>query len=250
MCGRFVLAASTGDLLGEFEIEHVVHPAPAPSWNVAPTDVVALVTARHEAAEESSSAAAVSGVVRQLRTARWGLVPGWSKDPTSAAGMINARSETVATKPAFRAAAARRRCLVPANGYYEWAAAGRTKTPFYLRDAHDAMLAMAGVFEVWHDPALPEDHPDRLLWTVAVITRAAPDSLGHIHDRSPVVVPRDLRADWLDCSRPDGPTVTDLLAAIPAPRLVPREVGRAVGNVRNNGPSLIEPVEAAPGALF
>jgi putative SOS response-associated peptidase YedK len=144
----------------------------------------------------------------------------------------------------------RRRCLVPANGYYEWAGSGRAKTPFYLHDADDAVLAMAGLFEIWRDPALPDDHPDSLLRTVAVITRAAPDSLGHIHDRSPVVVPRDLRADWLDCTQADGPGVTELLAVIPPPSLVPREVGSAVGNVRNNGPSLIEPAPAGPGVLF
>lgn len=242
-----MLASSTDYLLSEFEILHLVHPAPVPSWNIAPSQQVAMVTER--AAEP-----AAADPSRELRPARWGLVPYWARDRSSGLTMINARSETVTSKPAYRAAATRRRCLVPADGYYEWAGSGRGKTPYYLHDAHDAVLAMAGLYEIWRDPALPEDHPDRLLWTVSVITRAAPDALGHIHDRSPVVVPRDLRADWLDCSAAEAETagsdVTELLAAIPPPSLVPREVGRAVGNVRNNDPSLIQPAEAAPAALF
>jgi putative SOS response-associated peptidase YedK len=251
MCGRFVLATSTDDLQREFEIEHLVNPMPAPSWNVAPTDPVAMVTERRASGGPTAAEGSVGTAgVRELRTARWGLVPHWATDRSIGPKMINARSETVASKPAFRAAAARRRCLVPANGYYEWSGSGSAKTPFYLHDADDAVLAMAGLYEIWRDPELPEDHPDRLLWTVTVITRAAPDSLGHIHDRSPVAVPRDLRSDWLDCWQPDGPSATELLAAIPPPRLVPREVGRAVGNVRNNDPSLIEPAEVVPDALF
>lgn len=239
-----MLATSTDDLLAEFGVQHVVHPAPAPSWNVAPTDPVAMVTERR-----GGDASIGSGPVRELRTARWGLVPHWAKQRSAGLSMINARAETLATKPAFRAAAARRRCLVPANGYYEWSGPERIKTPYFLHGAHGEILAMAGLYEIWRDPALPDDHPDRLLWTVAVVTRAAPDALGHIHDRSPVVVPGDLRDDWLDCAGA-APDVQDLLAAIPPPNLVPRQVGRAVGNVRNNGPSLIEPAAAAPGSLF
>ncbi len=250
MCGRFVLATSTDDLQREFEIERLHGPAPEPSWNVAPTDPVAVVTARPDRGASAGADASEAAVVRELRTARWGLVPHWAKDRSIGAKMINARSETVASKPAFRAASARRRCLVPADGYYEWSGSGPARTAYFLRGADDAVLAMAGLYEIWRDPELPADHPDHLVWTVTVITRAAPDSLGHIHDRSPVVVPRDLRADWLDSARPGGPSATDLLAAIPPPGLVPREVGRAVGNVRNNDPSLIEPVGSAPGALF
>lgn len=245
MCGRFVLATSTDDLLAEFDIQHVVHPAPEPSWNVAPTDPVALVAERRV-----PNAPPGGPLRRELRAGRWGLVPHWAKERSTGLSMINARAETLESKPAFRAAAARRRCLVPSNGYYEWTASGRTKTPYFLHDAHDAVLAMAGLYEVWRDPALPDDHPERLLWTVAVVTRAAPDTLGHIHDRTPVVVPPDLRADWLNCADTDAgpaPDVRDLLAAIPPPHLVPREVGRAVGNVRNNGPSLIEPAAEEPG---
>ncbi|MEO7125651.1 MAG: SOS response-associated peptidase [Nakamurella sp.] len=295
MCGRFVLAYSTEDLLSEFEVDHVVEAGPAPSWNVAPTQRVRIVIERYDGGSVSggeifcshapgghipsneNDASLGNTPVRLLRTARWGLVPHWAKDRSIGQKMINARSETVAVKPAFRAAAARRRCLVPANGYFEWMAdsidgkggagggAGNGgKTPYYLHDPEDAVLAMAGLYEIWRDDSLPEDHPDHLLLTTTVITRAAPDALGHIHDRSPVVVPRDLREDWLNCGptqsnggskagaggEGDAPGAAELLAAIPPPTLVPREVGKAVGNVRNNSPSLIEPAPAGVNGLF
>lgn len=256
MCGRFVLAASTDELMAEFDIEHLVHPAPPPSWNIAPTDPVAMVTERTGGRSTAGTGTGAAVTARELRAARWGLIPPWAKDRAVGSGMINARSETVASKPAYRAAAARRRCLVPADGYYEWSGSGRAKTPYFLHDAHDEVLAMAGIYEIWRDPTLPDDHPDRLQWSVAVITRAAPDTVGHIHDRSPVVVPREMRADWLGSAHPDGPHdgphINELLAAIPPPRLVPRQVGRAVGTVRNNSRSLIEavPNAAVPNAAL
>lgn len=281
MCGRFVLAYSTDDLRSEFEVSHVVEPDLAPSWNVAPTQQVRIITEQYDddgpIPGGERDAALGNASIRQLRTARWGLVPHWAKDRSIGQKMINARSETVAVKPAFRAAAARRRCLIPANGYYEWmvdSADGRSggtgkggrggKIPYYLHDPDDTVLAMAGLFEVWRDQSVPEDHPDHLLLTTTVITRAAPDALGHIHDRSPVVVPRDLRGDWLDCGPIDSDGgskagsgvgggalgAAELLAAIPPPTLVPREVGKAVGNVRNNAPSLIEPVATDDSGLF
>src|SRR5699024_4335164 len=116
------------------------------------------------------------------------LVPHWAKDPSIGSRMINARSETVAQKPSFRAAAARRRCLVPALGYYEWqagATAKARKTPYFLHADDEKMLGFAGLYEVWRDATLPDDDPKHLRWTCTIITRAAPDALGHIHDRSP-----------------------------------------------------------------
>lgn len=256
MCGRFVLTYSTDDLVSEFEVGHVVEPDLAPSWNVAPTQPVRIVTERY--GEIVGGAASDRAPVRELRTARWGLVPHWAKDRAIGSKMINARSESVAEKPAFRTAANRRRCLVPANGYYEWMVepgrGGPGKAPYYLHDPNGEMLAMAGLFEIWRDDSVPANHPDHLLLTTTVITRPAPDSLGHIHDRSPVVVPRELRDEWLNCPAPGDEgrpnEAVELLAEMPPPTLVPREVGKAVGNVRNNAPSLIEPVAAGPDGLF
>jgi putative SOS response-associated peptidase YedK len=240
MCGRYVSVASDPDLTDEFDVEETVDDPPAPSWNVAPTDPVRIVVERKH--DDDGPA------VRQLRTVRWGLVPNWSKERTGGAKMINARSETVASKSAFKRAAGRRRCLVPAQGYYEWQRDGGRKIAHYLYAPDERMLAMAGLYEIWHDDALPEDDPGAWLWTCTVITRPATDALGHIHDRCPVLVTDELRAPWLDCSSADPATAAELLASLPEPHLEPRTVSPAVGNVKNNGPQLIEPVEQQPVA--
>jgi putative SOS response-associated peptidase YedK len=238
VCGRYVSVRSDGDLTAEFDVEQVVGEQLAPSWNVAPTDAVRIVLDRRQPGADPPAP-----TVRQLRTAGWGLVPSWSRSRTRGATMINARSETVAERPAFKAAAARRRCLAPAAGYFEWQQQHGRKTPYFLHAADDGTLAMAGLYEIWHDASLPEDDPAAWVWTCTVITRAATDSLGHIHDRCPVLVPHELRAAWLDCSAGDAGVAGRLLAAIPEPHLVPRRVSPAVGNVRNNGPELIAPVD-------
>lgn len=240
MCGRYVNVASTGDLVDEFDVEEPLDDDVAPSWNVAPTDQVRVVVERAHKGEQT--------VHRQLRTVSWGLVPSWSKARHGGAKMINARSETVATKPAFKTAAAKRRCLVPSLGYYEWQQADGAKIPYFLHRSDDRLLAMAGLYELWRDPGKAEDDPQRWLWTCTVITRPATDALGEIHDRCPVLVPDDLRARWLDCTSGDAEVAQHLLDEMPEPHLVPRQIGTAVGNVRNNGPDLIVAVEPEPEA--
>src|SRR5690625_5060974 len=183
---------------------------------------------------------------RQLRTARWGLVPSWAKDPTIGSRLINARSETITEKPSFKAAAGKRRCIVPADGYYEWQKldeAGKKKQPYYLHAQDEAPLAFAGLYAWWPDPELPDDHPDKWRWTSTILTTTASDALGHVHDRSPVIVPPDLIGDWLNPAVNDKDDVKELVRSRPEPHMVPRPVGKAVGSVRNNGPQLIEPVE-------
>lgn len=243
MCGRFVSTATAEDLATLFDVVLDAGPGtgPAPSWNVAPTDEVRVVLQRppHDEPDDDPR--------RSLRTARWGLVPGWSKDRRGAARLINARSETVTEKPAFRRAAAARRCLLPADGYYEWQQTPEGKVPYFLHDPDGATLAMAGLYELWRDPERGEDDPDRWVWTTTVITREATDLLGEIHDRTPVLVPPDARDAWLDCRSGDAATARALLDAMPPPHLAPRRVGAAVGNVRNDGPELVAPVEDAAG---
>lgn len=156
--------------------------------------------------------------------------------------MINARSETVASKPAFRSAAARRRCLAPSLGYFEWQNQGGRKTPYYLHAPDEHPLAMAALYEIWRDDSLPEDDPSRWVWSYSIVTRPASDTLGHIHDRCPVLIPPQMQAQWLDCSADDPLVAQRLLAEIPEPNLQPRQVSNAVGNVRNYGPELIQPV--------
>ncbi|MEP6851942.1 MAG: SOS response-associated peptidase [bacterium] len=246
MCGRYVNVASTADLSLEFDAEEVIGEPVAPSWNIAPTDPVpAVVKRRMHGADDDAP------TVRQLRTLRWGLVPNWSKSRTGWAKMINARIETVTTRPAFKSAAARRRCLLPSLGYYEWQKTEQGKVPYFLHDPDGALLAMAGLYELWRDPDLPDDDPGKWLWTSTVITQPATDVLGHIHDRCPVVVPRDLQEAWLDCSVDDPQIAQTLLGRIPEVHLEPQIVSNAVNSVRNDGPELIEPVSEsevdAPG---
>ncbi len=238
MCGRYANSSTTAGLYGEFGLDAdslITEDDLAPSWNIAPTDPVRAVLERPRRGDEQGAQ------VRQLRTVRWGLVPSWSKDRKGAARLINARQETVTEKPSFKTAAARRRCLLPANGYYEWQKTPDGKIPYFLHDADHDLLAFAGLYELWPDPSLPDDDPEKWLWTCTVITRQATDTLGEIHDRCPVLVPADLRDQWLDCTSGDAALARRLLDAMPEPVLQPRRVSTAVNSVRNDGPELIEP---------
>lgn len=229
--------------MAEFDVAEAVGDAPAPSWNVAPTDAVRVIVARPPSGDRQGEP------LRQLRTVSWGLLPSWSRSRSSAAKMINARSETVSVKPAFKAAAARRRCIVPSDGYYEWSQEDGEKVPYFLHAPDERAVAMAGLYEIWHDDSRPADDEGAWIWTCTVITRAATDALGHIHDRCPVLVPPDLREPWLDCRTGDPHLAQRLLESFPEPALVPRQVSRAVGNVRNDGPELVEEVSEAAEQL-
>ncbi|WP_346776143.1 SOS response-associated peptidase [Nocardioides sp. zg-1228] len=173
-------------------------------------------------------------------------MPSWAKDPSIGNRMINARMETVADKPAYRKAFASRRALLPADGYFEWYPTSRTdakgkpvKQPFFIRPKDGGVLAMAGLYEIWRDPSRAEDDPDRFRWTCTVLTTEAEDSLGHIHDRMPLMVERERWHEWLD---PTTPGDTSLLVPAAPGRLEAYAVPRLVSNVRNNGPELIEPL--------
>ena len=220
MCGRYASSANPDDLAGYFRVEEPPEEVLPPSYNVAPTDPVYVVVERKEK--------------RSLKVVRWGLVPSWAKDPKVGARFINARRETVAEKPAFRAAYQRRRCLVPADGYFEWQPQGGTKQPYFLVARDRRPLAMAGLYEVWKGP------DERFLWTCTVITTEAADELGHIHDRMPLLVPEEAWARWLDPSVEDPGQ--DLLVPGTPGVLDAWPVSPAVGNVRNNGPELVEPI--------
>ncbi|OZC75333.1 hypothetical protein CH251_11310 [Rhodococcus sp. 06-462-5] len=234
MCGRYASTRSDSDLQAVFDIAETVGAEVPPSYNVAPTQTVRTVLERPPKDEPEADA------VRQLRSVRWGLIPSWAKDAKIGSRLINARSETITEKPSFKKAASRRRCIVPADGYYEWEKRDGAKVPYFLHQ--DGVLAMAGLYELWRDPTKAEDDESRWVWSVTVLTSPAADALGHIHDRSPVVLPPDLRASWLDPAVTDLGEVRDLLAAIPEPRLEPYEVSTAVNSVKNNSPELLTPV--------
>ncbi|WP_432564959.1 SOS response-associated peptidase [Kineococcus sp. SYSU DK003] len=237
MCGRYARSRSDGDLVDLFDVGEIVGDPLPPSYNIAPTQDARVVLER--APREDPDAPAT----RQLRTLRWGLVPVWAKDVKIGNRMANARVETVTEKPAFKRAASKRRLLVPADGYYEWEKReGRTKVPHFLHATDDDVLSFAGLYELWPDPAKDEDDPDRWLWTFTILTTQASDALGHIHDRTPVIVPPDVRDDWLDPTLTDLDLVRQVLDALPEPRLETHEVSTAVNSPRNDTPELLTPV--------
>ncbi|MEL4357860.1 MULTISPECIES: SOS response-associated peptidase [unclassified Luteococcus] len=235
MCGRYAASASQDLLVETFEVEEVVQleslPPLAPRYNIAPTDPVPAVMDRAD--KESGQ------VTRKLARPRWGLVPSWAKDRTRAASLINARSETVATKPSFRKAFASRRCLLPADGYYEWYGQGKGKQPWWIhpadRPGEPELMVMAGLYEFWKGP-------EGWLTTCTVITTRASDALGQIHDRMPMQVRRADRDHWLDPGLTDPLAAHDLLHAPGPDEMTAWPVSTAVGNVRNDGPELIQPL--------
>lgn len=235
MCGRYVAAQDPAALAEEFGVTAPVEELLEPDYNVAPTKPVFIIV---EANGE-----------RAMPVARWGLVPSWAKDASVGARLVNARVETAAQKPSFRDSVAKRRCLLPADGYYEWQAAtgpdaprgssGKPrKQPFYIHPADGSTLALAGLYAWWRDPALGEGAPWHL--TCAVLTTEATGDLGRIHDRMPMTVARDDWERWLD------PTVrldpVSLLDPGMGEALIATPVATLVNNVRNNGPELIAPV--------
>lgn len=255
MCGRYASARKRIELLEEFSVQRdeVAEPL-QPDYNVAPTKPVYTVVSRSGAGpldepggEPGSAAQPGRPAERQLRVMRWGLVPFWAKDVKIGSRMINARAETVAEKPAFRRAFAKRRCLVPADGYYEWQAQpGQPKQPIYITRLDGRPLAFAGLYELWRDPAVSSGGDDAWLWTTTIITTSAPDELGMIHDRMPMIIDPASWTDWLDPAASDVADLRALLTPAAASGLTTYPVSVAVNSVRNNGPSLIEPALPRP----
>lgn len=249
MCGRFASARKRAELLEEFRIERDrVTESLQPDYNVAPTKPVYAVLTRGQRGGEGKPA---EEPARELRVVRWGLVPSWAKDPSIGSRLINARAETADSKPAFRRAFARRRCLLPADGFYEWiqvTEAGKTrKQPYYIHRADGGVLAFAGLYELWRDSSLPDDHPQAWLWSAVIITTRAEDEVGRIHDRMPMIIDPSRWDDWLDPGTTDASHLHALLAPAASGGLASYEVSAAVNSVRNNGPSLIRPLRQAPG---
>ncbi|MFU8852421.1 SOS response-associated peptidase [Micromonospora sp. SL1-18] len=227
MCGRYATSRSAGDLSALFESSDETGAGVGPDFNVAPTDPVPLVRLAPEGH-------------RLLSVGRWGLVPHWSRSAAGAARMINARAETIATSRAYAPSFARRRCLVPADGWYEWVREpdGR-RQPYYMTPVDGSVLAFAGIWSVW-------ESADAALLTFSVLTTAAVGELAEVHDRMPLLLPRERWAAWLD---PAGEPAA--LLAPPAPDwlagLEIRPVSPAVGDVRNDGPGLTARVPLAKG---
>lgn len=239
MCGRYSASKSPAKLVEEFgAADETEGKARDADYNVAPTRNVVTVVQRHPRDAEGN-VLADEPAERTLRLMRWGLVPFWAKDPSVGNRMINTRAETATGKPAFKRALAKRRCLVPADGWYEWRRNGKVKEPFFMTGPDGSSLAFAGIWESWRDKSDPGADP---LITFSIVTTAATGRLTDVHDRMPLLVPGHDWAAWLD---PDRDDVGDLLA--PPLDIVDslelRRVSDRVNNVRNNGADLIERVE-------
>ena len=222
MCGRFTLRAPASVLAEQFAIFEI--PDLKPRFNIAPTQPVTV--ARLSGDEQAPT--------RQVATLRWGLVPSWAKDPAIGNRMINARSETVAEKPAYRAAFRRRRCLVLADGFYEWQRAGRAKQPYFIRMRDDSPFALAGLWESWEGP----DHSH--VESCTLLTTEPNELVEPIHNRMPVILAPDDYDRWLDPSIQTPDPLRRLLAPYPSEPMEAYPVSTHVNSPAHDDPKCIE----------
>jgi putative SOS response-associated peptidase YedK len=227
MCGRYVITSSPAAIRALFGYpEQPNFPA---RYNVAPTQPIPVVRLYEGK--------------RQFVLMRWGLIPAWVKDAKTFSLLINARGESVVDKPAFRAAIRRRRCLIPADGFYEWKDAGGRKQPYFVRSRRGGPLAFAGLWETWTGPNGEE------MDTAAIVTTNANRTLAAIHDRMPAIVPPEAFDLWLDCAKVDAQTASALIAPAREDLLETYEISPAVNRAANDSPALIAPAaETAPAA--
>ena len=222
MCGRFVQSASVDDYGRYFGADVVKTESLESNYNVAPTDPVYAI-AEHEQS-------------RMVGTFGWGLVPHWSKDRKSAARFVNARSETLLDKPAFRDAFRTRRCLIPADGFYEWTRRDEAKVPHYIFIGTHAPMALAGLWASWKDPDTGEWHR-----TCSIITTKPNEFMKPIHDRMPVLLEPEVWDDWLDRSNDDAESLQALMRPPSEDLLETYEVATYVNSVRNTSPECVAP---------
>ncbi len=227
MCGRYVSSTPVGVLAEHFEVEDVRAADLGPRFNVAPTDEVYAVAEGKDG-------------TRRLGTFKWGLVPFWAKDPKVGSRMINARVETLQSK--FKRTLERRRCLIPADGFYEWQErpAGQKNQPFFIHRKDGEPLAFAGLWEVWHDDDDPDAEPLR---TCSIITTDANQVVARTHDRMPVMLAPDAWEAWLDVDQHDLDVIQGLLVPAEPGELEVYPVSTEVNSVKNDGGHLVEPLE-------
>jgi putative SOS response-associated peptidase YedK len=228
MCSRYTLTSPHEAVRAHFRyLNEAVFP---PRFNIAPSQPVAIVrnTPKHE---------------REMALVRWGLIPAWVKDPREFKMLINARSESAAAKPSFRAAVRHKRCLVPADGFYEWTGSVGAKRPHLIRPRDRRTMALAAIYENWMGADGSE------IETMAILTTAANGTMSVLHDRMPVIIPPEQFELWLDCRPGTTAEIAHLLAPAPDNLLDIVEVSRKLNNSRNEGPEVQEPVVAAPTLL-
>jgi putative SOS response-associated peptidase YedK len=248
VCGRYAAGKERDALAVEFEVDSATSRHLPARWNIAPTAPIYIV-------KESGD----GGIpARELTVAAWGLVPSWAADISIGGKMANARCETVGQKPSFRSAFARRRCLVPVDGWYEWAAADRTiaakarppKQPYYFcaPPTSGASTALAGIYEWWRDPTDPDAEP---LLSAAIITTDAYGDLAKVHTRTPVIVPPSMWAQWLNPhpSTPAATVLAELVAALPDTPVTIHPVSTRVNSARIDDAGLVVPIDLSAQAV-
>jgi putative SOS response-associated peptidase YedK len=254
MCGRYVALNDVEALRAQFNITETTAQVLEPNYNTAPSQEVYIIVDTDQDGH---------GRQRRLEVARWGLVPSWAKDQSMAARTINARAETVGAKPVYRSSFARRRCLVPVRGIYEWQASAQgPKQPYFLcadidagagadagtgagaatLDMADAAdVGLAGLYSWWRDPGVADvDDPAAWLLSMSILTMAADPSMATIHDRMPIPVPARMHSTWLDPHAAGADVLPEVVSALPARCWTGYPVSRAVNNVRANGQNLAQ----------
>jgi putative SOS response-associated peptidase YedK len=224
MCGRFTLTINPDQLHQQFGLSEPPPTQLAPRYNIAPTQAVAVIANNRDH--------------RKLELFQWGLIPSWAKDPKIGSKMINARAETLAEKPSFRTALKRRRCLVVADGFYEWKKTGSGKTPMYIQLKDGQPFGFAGLWEAWQSPE------DGLIKTCTIITTTPNALLAGIHDRMPVILPREAYDQWLAPEELPAVETLPLLQAYDAAQMRARPVSTLVNSPAVDSAELIQPVAA------
>jgi putative SOS response-associated peptidase YedK len=223
MCGRYVLNAPE-DISERFQLRQLVIDLPH-TWNGAPTNRLPVIVETEDGEHEA-------------RSMQWGLVPRWAKrDDKKSIAPINARAETLSEKPMFRNLIKKRRCLVPANGFYEWKNLGDRKQPYYIHLPDEPLFAFAGLYDEF------EDEDGEILGSYTIITTPPNELMEELHNRMPAILHRDDEEEWLDPEVTDTAQVSRLLGPYPAEEMEAAPISRKVNNVRNDGPDLIEPVD-------
>lgn len=239
MCGRFVSSTPPDQLATYFDVDGLAEQLVdrGPNFNTAPTTGVFVV---HQDRQ-----------LRRLDSFRWGLVPSWAKDLSIGARMINARAETVAAKPAFRSAFAKRRCIIPADGFYEWTlpAGSKKKQPYFIHRPDGEPFAFAGLWETWKGPkgkdgdVDPTMAPAEPLRSCSIVTTSANEAMSALHDRMPVILPSDAWDTWLDPEQHDTELLGGLLVPAPSELIAFHPVSTEVNNARNKGEHLTDEIE-------
>lgn len=242
MCGRFTLTNPGQELLPQFDLAQI--PSLEPRYNIAPTQPVAVVrVARTPGIGHQDEVGARSAQIRELALLQWGLIPFWAKDPAVGERLINARSETVAEKPAFREAFKRRRCLVLADGFYEWHKQDGTKQPFFIRLRSGQPFAFAGLWERWQGP-------ESVIESCTLLTTEPNDLMRQLHNRMPVILRPDDYGLWLDPMVRETDALHPLLQPYPEQEMLAYPVSRRVNSPDNDDPRCIEPLPHGEGTPF